>query len=51
MPAGDPAQGAKNLYAYVQGVLAQARVHDDLELVRTIPRAAFALLGATPPPA
>lgn len=51
LPPGDPAAQAKNLYAYVQGVLAQARVHDDLELLRALPTAAFALLGATPPPA
>lgn len=48
LPAGDPGEGAKNLYAFIQGVLGQARVHDDLELLRTIPRAAFALLGARP---
>jgi TetR/AcrR family transcriptional repressor of nem operon len=51
IPPGDPAVVAKNLYAYVQGVLAQARVHDDLDLVHNLPTAAFALLGATPPPA
>lgn len=49
IPAGDPAQDARNLYAYVQGVLAQARMHDDLELLRTIPQTAFALVGAPSP--
>lgn len=46
---GDPAAIAKTLFAYVQGALAQARVHDDLELLRQLPDTAFALVRATPP--
>lgn len=49
IPPGDPAEGAKVLFAYVQGALAQARVHDDLDILRGIPQAAFALVRATPP--
>lgn len=48
IPAGDPAEDAKVLYAYVQGALAQARVLDDLELLRRIPQSALALVRATP---
>ena len=47
IPAGDPAEDAKVLFAYIQGVLAQARVHDDLEMLRRIPQTAFALVRAT----
>ncbi len=47
IPAGDPAEDAKVLFAYVQGVLAQARVHDDLEMLRRIPQTAFTLVRAT----
>lgn len=44
---GDPAILAKTLFAYVEGALTQARVHDDLELLKPLPDAAFALLRAT----
>lgn len=49
VPPGDPSADAKALFAFVEGALAQARLHDDLEVLRRIPRAAFALVGATPP--
>ena len=49
VPPGDPAVEAKNLFAYIEGALAQARVHDDLEVLRRIPETAFALVRATPP--
>ena len=49
MTAGDPAERAKSLFAYVEGALTQARVHNDLEIVRGIPRVAYALIGVTPP--
>ncbi len=49
VPPGDPSAEAKNLFAYIEGALAQARVHDDLEVLRRIPATAFALVGATPP--
>jgi TetR/AcrR family transcriptional regulator, transcriptional repressor for nem operon len=46
---GDPAEDAKVLFAYIQGALAQARVHDDLDILRRIPQAAYAMVRATPP--
>lgn len=49
VPPGDPAVEAKNLFAYIEGALAQARVHDDLDVLRRIPETAFALVRATPP--
>ena len=49
IPAGDPAADAKALFAYVEGSLAQARVHDDLDILRRIPQAAFALVRAPNP--
>jgi len=49
VPPGDPAVEAKNLFAYIEGALVQARVHDDLEVLRRIPDTAFALIRATPP--
>lgn len=49
VPPGDPAVAAKNLFAYIEGALAQARVHDDLDVLRRIPDTAFALVRANPP--
>lgn len=49
IPPGDPAEAAKNLFAYIQGALAQARVHDDLDILRRIPQTALALVRAAPP--
>lgn len=49
IPKGDPAADAKTLFAYVQGALAQARVHDDLDGLRRIGETGFALLGAKLP--
>ena len=49
IPPGDPAEVAKNLFAYIQGALAQARVHDDLDILRRIPQTALALVRAAPP--
>ncbi len=46
---GDPAADAKTLFAYAEGVIAQARIHDDLEMLRDLSVTAFALIG--PPPA
>jgi TetR/AcrR family transcriptional regulator, transcriptional repressor for nem operon len=48
VPPGDPSAEAKALFSFVEGALAQARLHDDLEVLRRIPRAAFALVGAAP---
>ena len=41
----DPAVVARTLYAFVQGALAQARIHDDPQLLRGLPESGFALLG------
>lgn len=49
IPPGDPGEDAKALFAYVQGALAQARVHDDLDILRRLPPTAYALVRATPP--
>jgi TetR/AcrR family transcriptional repressor of nem operon len=49
IPPGDPAQDAKTLFAFVEGALQQARVHDDLDILRRLPQTGFALVGATPP--
>ena len=45
MRQGDPAADAQMLFAYVEGALTQARIHDDPSLLRGLPVAAFALLG------
>jgi TetR/AcrR family transcriptional repressor of nem operon len=42
---GDAAADAKTLYAYVAGTIAQARIHDDPEILRNLPATGFALLG------
>jgi TetR/AcrR family transcriptional repressor of nem operon len=46
---GDPAADAKALFAYVEGALAQARIHDDLEILRRLPETAYALVGLPRP--
>ncbi len=46
IPKGDPAIDAKTLFALVEGALAQARLHDDLDILRRLPRTGFALIGA-----
>ena len=51
MRAGDPAADAKTLFAFVEGSLTQARIHDDLEILRRLPEGGFALLGITTPAA
>jgi TetR/AcrR family transcriptional repressor of nem operon len=45
---GDPAADAKMLFAYVEGALTQARIHDDPEILRRLPEAGFALIGVLP---
>jgi TetR/AcrR family transcriptional repressor of nem operon len=51
LAAPQPAALARTVFAYVEGVLEQARIHDDLSLVAGLARAGWALLGAAPPPA
>lgn len=45
LPRGDAASQAKMLFAYVEGVLGQARIHDDPGLVRQLRRTGLDLLG------
>ena len=45
---GDPEADAKTLFAYVEGALAQARIHDDPEIVENLAVTAFAILGVAP---
>lgn len=49
IPNGDPVALAKVLFAYVQGALLQARIYDDPELLRDLPRNGLALLGIEGP--
>jgi len=47
MRKGDPAADAETLFAYVEGALGQARIHDDVEILRRLQEAGFAILGIT----
>jgi TetR/AcrR family transcriptional repressor of nem operon len=47
--AGDPQLDAETVFAIVQGTLLQARIHDDLTLLRDLPRRGFAVLGIQEP--
>jgi TetR/AcrR family transcriptional repressor of nem operon len=49
--APNPAALARTLFAYVEGALEQARIHDDLGLVAGLGRGGWALLGPVPAPA
>jgi TetR/AcrR family transcriptional regulator, transcriptional repressor for nem operon len=44
----DPERKAGDVFAFVLGVLAQARVHDDLGPIEDLKAAAFEMLGARP---
>ena len=46
---GDPAADAKTLFAYVQGLLLQARIHDDPELLRELPSSGLVIVGLDAP--
>jgi TetR/AcrR family transcriptional repressor of nem operon len=48
---GDPAADARTLFAFVEGALAQARIHDDPELLRELPVSGLALFGVAAPAA
>lgn len=45
VPAGDAALKAKCLFALFEGSLAQARIQNDLEVLRILPQAGMELLG------
>ncbi|MCU0683739.1 MAG: TetR/AcrR family transcriptional regulator [Polyangiaceae bacterium] len=47
---GDPVEGAKALFALAQGALAQARIHDDPEILCSLTETGFSLLGLGPVP-
>jgi len=49
--AGDPAAKAKCLYALFEGSLAQARIQNDLEFLRSLPSSVMEMLGAKAPAA
>lgn len=50
VPPGDPSVEAKSLFAYINGALLHARLHDDLEILQRLPDTAFALLRVESPP-
>jgi len=43
--APDPAAKARTLFAYYQGLLTNARIRDDLQILRTAIQGAYELLG------
>ncbi len=47
--SGDPAADAKMLFAYVEGSLAQARIHNDTAILRGLATSGFALIGLAAP--
>lgn len=49
--AGDAQLDAETAFALVQGTLLQARIHDNPELLRDLPRRGFAVLGIQEPEA
>ena len=49
--APDAAAKARNLFAYYQGLLTEARIYDDLEIIRGAVDGTYELLGAKKPAA
>ena len=47
--APNPAEKARMLFAYFEGLLAQARIQNDVEVLREWPRGCFAMLGLKQP--
>jgi TetR/AcrR family transcriptional repressor of nem operon len=45
--ADEPEELARTLFAFMEGVMAQARIHDDLTRVTTLGKRAFGLLGVS----
>ncbi len=45
LDAPDPAEKARMIFAYYEGLLTQARIMNDVEVLREMPRGVFALLG------
>ena len=48
VPPGDPASKAKCLFAFFEGSLAQARIHNDLNMLKDLPMTALAMLKSSP---
>ena len=46
--APDPAEGARMILAYYEGLLTQARIQNDAEVLLELPRGVFAMLGLQP---
>ena len=44
----DPAKAARMVFAYYEGLLTQARIQNDAGVLREMPEAVFAMLGAAP---
>ena len=47
--APDPAEKARMIHAFYEGLLTQARIQNDPEVLRELPRGVFALLGVVQP--
>jgi hypothetical protein len=47
--APDPAAKARMLFAYQEGMLTQARIQNDLEVLREMGNGIFAMLGVKQP--
>jgi TetR/AcrR family transcriptional regulator, transcriptional repressor for nem operon len=45
VPAADPSVKARMVSAYIEGVLTQARIHNNVEVLRELPEGIFAILG------
>ena len=43
--AADPAEKARMIWAYHEGLMTQARIQNDVEVLRELPRGVFAMLG------
>ncbi len=50
IPVGDPAKKAKCLFAFFEGSLAQARIHNDLNMLKELPTTALGMLKSVPAP-
>lgn len=46
---GDPAELAEALYAYIEGVMTQARIQNDPQIIQLMYRGSLKFLGAEPP--
>jgi TetR/AcrR family transcriptional repressor of nem operon len=51
IPGGDPGKMAKCLFAFFEGSLAQARIHNDLNMLKDLPVIALGMLKSVPAPA